>query len=351
MNKKPIKINQKIEYFKEFARDYSLFQVVGYTEFNKRLTPGMNILVDTGHPLILHGGDSLVKIYYTDGELQRIFGEFGKMASDVKYFNSVVKKFFEVIEEIKPYFKENKSAKNVRELKYLYNLYLDFCYGESAVWVAPLVKGLSKKLRDQALAVRKQTQELTSLRDKLFDYNLKRLFPSLGELTHFVLPKSIFAGKKINELLLEAKKYQKGFIYFNGKIYTGKQSDILRKLNIDLVNKKQSKKIISIKGQIASPGKIKGGVKIVLTNKDIKKVLEGDVLVSPMTRPDFLPAMKKASAFVTDEGGITCHASIVARELKKPCIIGTKIATEVLHDGDLVEVDANKGIVKILKQK
>ena len=68
-----------------------------------------------------------------------------------------------------------------------------------------------------------------------------------------------------------------------------------------------------------------------------------------MTFPSFVVAMKKASAFVTDEGGITCHAAIIARELKKPCIIGTKNATQVLHDGDLVEVDANKGIVKIIK--
>ncbi|NTU99308.1 hypothetical protein HGA64_04895, partial [Candidatus Falkowbacteria bacterium] len=64
---------------------------------------------------------------------------------------------------------------------------------------------------------------------------------------------------------------------------------------------------------------------------------------------DFAQAMKKAAAFVTDEGGVTCHAAILARELKKPCIIGTKIATSVLQDGDLVEVDADNGVVRILK--
>jgi pyruvate,water dikinase len=69
-----------------------------------------------------------------------------------------------------------------------------------------------------------------------------------------------------------------------------------------------------------------------------------------MTTPNYLIAMKRAVAFVTDEGGITCHAAIVAREMQKPCIIGTKIATQVLKDGDLVEVDANKGIVKIIKE-
>jgi len=69
-----------------------------------------------------------------------------------------------------------------------------------------------------------------------------------------------------------------------------------------------------------------------------------------MTRPEYTGIMKKAKAIVTDEGGITCHAAIVAREMKKPCIIGTKVATQVLHDGDLVEVDADRGVVKILKR-
>ena len=68
-----------------------------------------------------------------------------------------------------------------------------------------------------------------------------------------------------------------------------------------------------------------------------------------MTRPEFLPLMSKASAFITDEGGITCHAAIVAREMKKPCIIGTKIGTKALKDGDMIEVDADKGVVKIIK--
>ncbi|MFC1612894.1 PEP-utilizing enzyme [Patescibacteria group bacterium] len=74
------------------------------------------------------------------------------------------------------------------------------------------------------------------------------------------------------------------------------------------------------------------------------------MLVSHMTNPGIVPAMKQAVAIITDMGGITCHAAIVSRELKKPCIIGTKIATQVLKDGDMVEVDADKGIVRILKR-
>ena len=97
-------------------------------------------------------------------------------------------------------------------------------------------------------------------------------------------------------------------------------------------------------------GKVQGIVTIVKSENDLKKVKKNNILVAPMTLPHFISAMEKASAFVTDEGGITCHAAIVAREMKKPCIIGTKIATKVLHDGDLVEVDANKGVVRIIKK-
>ena len=105
-----------------------------------------------------------------------------------------------------------------------------------------------------------------------------------------------------------------------------------------------------IKGIKSFGGVVKGRVKIVKTVEGASRVEEGDILVSSMTDPRYLVAMKKASAFVTDEGGILCHAAIVARELKKPCIISTKIATQVLKNGDIIEVDANRGIVKILNK-
>ena len=85
---------------------------------------------------------------------------------------------------------------------------------------------------------------------------------------------------------------------------------------------------------------------VLRSSTQINKVKLGDILVAKMTRPDYVPAMRRAAAIVTNEGGMTCHAAIVSRELGIPCIVGTKIATKVLKDGDLVEVDAEKGIVK-----
>ena len=105
-----------------------------------------------------------------------------------------------------------------------------------------------------------------------------------------------------------------------------------------------------VRGNTAFKGIVKGRVVLISGKKDLYKVKEGDVIVTTMTTPDYVPAMQKASAFVTDEGGITCHAAIIAREMEKPCIIGAKVATKILKDGMEVEVNANQGIVRILKK-
>ncbi len=100
-----------------------------------------------------------------------------------------------------------------------------------------------------------------------------------------------------------------------------------------------------IKGYIAYRGKVRGMVRIVHSYHDIKKIQPGEILVANTTHPTYVPGMQKAAAFVTNEGGIASHAAVVARELMKPCIVGTRIATKVLQDGDFVEVDADNGIV------
>lgn len=108
--------------------------------------------------------------------------------------------------------------------------------------------------------------------------------------------------------------------------------------------------IAELTGQVGSKGFARGVVRVMKRKEQIRDAQEGDILVATMTTPDFVPAMRKAAAIVTDEGGIMCHAAIVAREMKKPCVIGTKFATQMLKDGDLVEVNAEKGVVRILKK-
>lgn len=146
---------------------------------------------------------------------------------------------------------------------------------------------------------------------------------------------------RIAEVILHQKENQKDEILIGAEA-----KSFVASLNV----KRPDKNISQIKGQVAYPGKVVGRVKYINTPKMMEKMEGGDILVAYATQPNLLPAMKKASAFVTDFGGITCHAAIVAREWKVPCIIGTDIATKILKDGDVVEVDANKGIVRIIKK-
>ncbi len=129
-------------------------------------------------------------------------------------------------------------------------------------------------------------------------------------------------------------------------VYTGPAVDRLRRR---LFGRTAEQTVDDFRGLSASMGKAVGRVKILKSSREVAKIAPGDVLVAVMTRPDYVPAMRKAAAIVTNEGGITSHAAIVSRELGIPCIIGTKIATEVLKDGDLVEVNANHGWVRKLK--
>ena len=106
---------------------------------------------------------------------------------------------------------------------------------------------------------------------------------------------------------------------------------------------------VVVKGAPASPGQVAGKAHVILDPSMIDEYKEGEILVTEMTAPDWVPAMKKAKAIVTDSGGMTCHASIVSRELGIPCIVGTKsrgeAATESIHSGDDITVDATHGVV------
>ena len=102
---------------------------------------------------------------------------------------------------------------------------------------------------------------------------------------------------------------------------------------------------VIVRGLGASPGMASGKVKIIREIDELDKINEGDVMVTTMTTPDMVPAMKRSSAIVTDEGGVTCHASIISRELGIPCVVGTGNATSTLEENSGVTVDGKKGLV------
>jgi len=157
-------------------------------------------------------------------------------------------------------------------------------------------------------------------------------------------------GEGVDLEEIERRKLSYVYVMENGKsqLISGEPAREKTKW-IDDEFDKVDKNIREIKGHSASPGKVAGKVRVVFRAQDSRELKKGEVLVCPMTSPDYVPAMKRAAAIVTDEGSLLCHAAIVSRELGKPCVVNTKVASKILRDGDLIEVDADEGIVRIIK--
>lgn len=164
--------------------------------------------------------------------------------------------------------------------------------------------------------------------------------------------KKLLVDKNFPTAILN-ERYKLSLNYSTGKYeedlnLTGPEAaQFIARLNII---KEEIKNVKTLQGDCASPGRVRGQVRIINVPKDMVKMNPGDILVSIATTPDLVPAIKKAAAIVTDVGGITCHAAIISRELGIPCVVGTKIATKVLHDGDLIDVSATHGKIDIIKK-
>ena len=135
----------------------------------------------------------------------------------------------------------------------------------------------------------------------------------------------------------------------DGKVYMLQARPITTLDDIDESKHQESlddeERVIITRGLGASPGLVSGTVKIIRKLDELDKILEGDILVTTMTTPDMVPAMKRANGIVTDEGGVTCHAAIISRELGIPCVAGTGEATEVLEENTKITIDGKKGLV------
>jgi phosphoenolpyruvate synthase/pyruvate phosphate dikinase len=164
----------------------------------------------------------------------------------------------------------------------------------------------------------------------------------------FISPEDALTALKYSKLK-KIKIRNSDFIYFlhDNKEIIYNDKDKVEDF-IGLVSHKSTHSAKSVLGVTAQKGKSKGYVKIILNPNHFSKMEAGDILVTSMTTPEYVPLMQKASAVVNDIGGLLSHAAIISRELGIPCVIGTRIATKVLKDGDLVEVDADKGIVRMI---
>ncbi len=194
----------------------------------------------------------------------------------------------------------------------------------------------------------------------LFSEIARRSGESVHDLSKYYLlndiKKLLFEGKGLFEK--EKKRRGKCFVGLwknNRAIYkSGEEGEKLARAELKELYRVKEQRVI--KGIVANPGRITGIVRILEANNiEQTRALRysfqrGQILVTQMTQPSVMDLASKASALITDEGGMLSHAAIISRELKIPCIVGTHHATQVLKNGDLVEVDANKGVVRILRK-
>ncbi|MEK7575403.1 MAG: PEP-utilizing enzyme [Patescibacteria group bacterium] len=184
--------------------------------------------------------------------------------------------------------------------------------------------------------------------EPMFQEVAKRTGKSVGFIKDLVWEETprLIMGKVIDDKLVLDRAQYSIVLTAGGEIFTlvgSEAKDFEKKyLEADL-------SVTQFKGRVACRGRATGRVKVIFGPGDFHKLDEGDILVVANTSPDFVPIMRKASAIVAEEGGLTAHVSVVSREFGIPCIVGVSHITKILKDGDMVEVDANTGVVRIIK--
>lgn len=226
--------------------------------------------------------------------------------------------------------------------------------GEAVVsgFVTPdeyIVNKESRKVKDVFIAekntmVIKDKSGIGTIEVKVSDY-LGSEYVERECLTEGELDILIGYGLKIEDMYGSFQDIEWGFDRDTKELYILQSRPITTVKDREDKTKMVQELKVLVKGLPASPGKGSGKVKNIKDISEIDRIEEGDVLVTVMTNPDMVPAMRKAAAVVTEEGGRTCHAAIVSRELQIPCIVGAKSAATILEEGMAITVDATSGVV------
>jgi phosphohistidine swiveling domain-containing protein len=290
--------------------------------------------------------NGITTVYRNFNIHDEINGEYLKqVAKDKSYFQNVYDKSLEQFGDLAKMW--SKEALSREELIDFYHKAIQYWLGEySSVYVPKYPKLFSSEVIELFTDLRVKTDIMA---DKSTDIMIRSLMKNynLSQKSAYYVSYEDLLGNNVDIKNLEKTMLNDLYIVDLDIVSQKEFISLKNKYNFDLEELEIGDEEL-VRGTIAQKGLVRGKVKLLMKRSEIDKVEAGDIIVTYMTVPDYVPAMKLAAAFVTDEGGITCHAAIISRELKKPCIIGTKIATKVFKDGDMVEVDANKGIVKKL---
>ena len=284
--------------------------------------------------------DGVISAYYREKDFARLKREISFVLRDKKFFEEIKATFRDFFPKYKFYWQ--KIPADVSEVIKFYERAAEAWKFLNIFYYILKIKKTKKPHFDEALKVRNATFNFWDDADKIFDRGLRKIYPRLGDLIRVI---SIGELRKNRIPRVKILKSRAGyFIYHKGKIISTPLASFLKSNGFKIEVSKSK----SIKGTSAARGMVTGKARVVLRKSDIKKVRKGEILVASMTTPDYFPALKNAAGIVTDEGGLTSHAAIIARELGKPCIVGTKSATDSIKNGEIIVVDAIRGRVRRL---
>lgn len=331
-----------------YARDFTIIlQESWYHAYHQGLKEQFGFESPFTPPIIYHIQEGLFDVWENPEGIQWVHDQFLKKAkADPEFLPDLLQRYRALVKPLSKIWKKGRV-----ETKSEFQAFINQSIEAATLFLGFYYLGMDdrtpKNLRELALKER-ETDVFFDSYDDVLQGSLAHLFPELGQLKT-MLSRAEVVGSLPSRSVLEARYHSA--ILIPGKLLQPMSLEDFLKGHPEYEFQRETAKFDgrTLKGQSAQRGKVKGRARVIRRFSEAPLLKPGEILVASMTTPRFIEAMHKAAAFVTDEGGITCHAAIVAREMKKPCVIGTKIATKILKDGDVVEVDADKGIVRIVR--
>lgn len=335
-------------YQKEFTRDFSIImEEAWHSAIFKGLPKLLKIPVPSSEPLVFYLHQGFLEVWSDKKIIATLEKQINKKSKqNPRFILDILSDYEKQLKYFSPFFKAGKTNNIVSLVGFVKLIYKTIASFALMYYIADQSLG-AKEVVAKAKALRQKDSFYEDC-DRYIRKSLLLIYPQLKGRENTVLVNEL---RRLPRLEILANR-RHGFVLVPGKIKKAISlfnfSQDNKSFKFQFVKFDASAKII--KGQAAFLGKVKGRVRLVFSKEQIKTVKKGEILVTHMTTPSYLPAMKKAAAFVTDEGGTLCHAAIIARELKKPCLIGTKFATEILSSGELVEVDTRSAYVRRLSK-
>lgn len=329
------------DWYRAAAREFSYFTMTEIIKAYKSMDEKYD---HAFYNVLFHLENNVLTMIRKKSEMKYIVDYIESLSEEyiVEQLQTTANKFEELKETLDGFELTADSWKNLmdktRDL-WAYNM---FCIYFGYAAERDKIKDIRENNYELVVKVRNEISDLgiveNFLREKSDEFDLTEL--SFEEIGRYLEYEELPSGKELvrrkEEILIFMKDLEPE------RVPEEEIAETLEKyvLEDDYSDKKE------LKGRVAFKGDIKGKARIVMKKKDLQKIQEGDILITTMTSPEYVPQLSKVAGIVTDYGGATSHAAIISREMKIPCIIATEIATKVFKDGDLVKIDSEKRTVK-----